>query len=88
MGKDRTTERYGQTWTWRQDYTGHWVSTAGLLVSIFPPSGDANEWLVVNGYGKSHRFTGEDAEERAFCVAEGFTRQSSIGDLDDSANKS
>jgi hypothetical protein len=77
MDKDteRNMERYGQTWSLRENYTRYWVSTKGRPVSVFPASGDVTDWLVVDGFGKSHRLIGDDAGERAFAIGEAFTRQ-------------
>ncbi len=77
-------ERFGQVWEWREKnllMTGHWKSTAGNLVFIFPPPDDSAEWWINIMDEDVLNFTGEDAEKRAFCVAECFTRQDRRGDF-------
>lgn len=85
MDKEKNIERYGQTWRHCDNYSGYWVSTKGRPVSIYPPSGDATDWLVVDGFGNPHKLTGDDAEGRAFSIGEAFTRQGSLSDLGGSA---
>ena len=54
----------------------YWKSTSGKEVIIIPSSKYSSLWFVfVVPDGELLCFTGEDVEQRAFCVAEGYTRQ-------------
>jgi hypothetical protein len=54
-----------------------WLSTSGQKVEVVPPEVLGEPWLVVlrDQGNSSMELVGHDAEERAFCVAEVFTRQ-------------
>ncbi len=71
----------GHVWAWESDheiYRGHWMSTKGNIVRIFPPRGMYLYWTVYvkgNPGREFHRLSGSHAEERAFVIAEAFTRQ-------------
>ncbi len=55
----------------------HWESTAGNKVWIIPSERHNESWFVyVVTTRRLDEFTGEDAEERAFCTAEVYTHQS------------
>ncbi len=72
--------KYGQTWKWYGFYKkgtlrGHWESTKGNPVLIFPPFENLLWEIVIAPSQESYSFRGKNAKERAFCVAEVFTRQ-------------
>lgn len=78
QGTEKRVEKYGHTWKWREpngDMRGHWESTEGNLVMIFPPNAQIDYWSILEDHEVTHKFSGDDAEERAFSVAEAFTRQ-------------
>lgn len=54
-----------------------WTNLEGIRkVQVFSPSSfNDNSWRIITEYGQVLDFTGKDAEDRAFCVAEGLTRQ-------------
>lgn len=81
MKSGDTKAAWGHLWRWCTDAPGmlpHWQSTKGNVVRIFPPLKERHPWQVVV-YGvaddaKSCEVVGDDAENRAFCIAEGYTR--------------
>ena len=75
-------EAYGHTWEWRGSnptMRRHWKSTSGNLVLIFPPTETISSWYVNVCDDECYELTGKDVEDRAFCVAETYTRQSREG---------
>lgn len=85
-----TRQEYGCTWRWCTNVLidtarlrDHWRSMSGSVVRIFPPdiADDAWEVAVFDDPGvipeqrDIHTLTGSDAENRAFAIAEGYTRQ-------------
>ena len=84
----RTFKKFGQVWKWYSNYRKngwreHWESTNGNAVEIFPPEKYTTYWWVFvypskDSQGTRHGFSGRDAGERAFIVAEVFTRQQSL----------
>lgn len=55
---------------------GAWSTTKGNKVFVIPPLKPEDPWKVeVYATRKVHDLTGEDVEKRAFCIAEGFSRQ-------------
>ncbi len=70
---DRTD--YGHRFQWLGE---SWFSTSGQKVEVIPPKTlDDRWWIVLHDQPtvEPMDFRGEDAEGRAFCVAEGYTRQ-------------
>lgn len=66
---------YGQTFKWCPR-SGFWRSTSGKReVHVVPPKRGRSWRVVVPSLQKSQDLTGENAEARAFSVAEGYTRQ-------------
>ncbi len=68
----------GHTWVWREADSciqGHYKSTSGNLVMVFPPNDQSDSWHVVVEDDETHDFVGDNAEERAFAAAETYTRQ-------------
>lgn len=68
-------DEYGMFFMWDESL-GFWYSTSGRLVVVVPPTVQRKWWTCVVA-NRLLEFSGDDAEERAFCVAEGFTRQPS-----------
>ena len=59
-------------------YRGHWQTTSGNLVRVFPPDEFYKCWTeyINDEAGEDlHRMIGHDAEARAFCGAEVYSRQ-------------
>ncbi len=53
-----------------------WKTTSGKLVYVWPPYGEITFWRVeVLSTGTIETVEGEDAEKRAFSIAERFSRQ-------------
>jgi len=74
--KDRT--EFGHKWKWQKADSimrGHWKSGKGNLVRVFPPCGSVTSWLVTVCDEENYKLTGQNAEQRAFAIAEPFTRQ-------------
>ncbi|GEM_PF-6806156 len=66
---------WGHRFIWNNEHAG-WESTSGNKVVVLPPSASEKHWrLAVAHLEQTYDFSGEDAERRAFCVAEGYTRQ-------------
>lgn len=72
-------KEYDHDWVWENGTVNvirsHWKSSKGNLVRVYPPSDEIDHWFVTVCDMDGHKFTGEDAETRAFAVAEGYTRQ-------------
>lgn len=83
---------YGHVFMWFRDqifvfnhsdgsiilYRGHWQTTSGNLVMVFPPDAKNNCWItyINDEAGEDiHHMIGYDAEARAFCGAEVYSRQ-------------
>ncbi len=68
----------GHVWIWRnigEFFRGHWKSTEGNPVNVFPPGVAFDCWMVYGGIGideEVFKLGGPDAEKRAFVVAEGL----------------
>lgn len=74
----RTLRKWGANWEWVDEDNirrGHWKSTSGNLVLIFPPDVQYKDWLVSVCDEEVHKIQGGDAEERAFSDGEAYTRQ-------------
>jgi len=69
---DRT--EFGHLFHW-DEHERAWVSTSGNKVLVLPPDTPTQPWLLMVEDDEPIRFSGHDAEKRAFVVAEGFTRQ-------------
>lgn len=67
---------YGHTFREDSFFPGTWCSTEGNAVIVTKPRKDKKNWEVfVVATNKTLEMSGEDAERRAFCVAEIFTKQ-------------
>jgi len=77
MLSGETRKEFGHVWSWQPEgkRRGHWQSTDGNLVRVFPPSDSLNFWYVTICDAEQHRLTGSNVEQRAFCIAEVYTRQ-------------
>lgn len=60
----------------------HWRSISGAIVEVYPyyPTDFWNDEgpvpaIIVRPDGKTHNFSGEDAMERAWTIAEAFRKQ-------------
>lgn len=87
--KRKTFEKFGRVWFWYGDgkkvitgellRRGHWENTKGTLVEVYPRRGKIRVWFIeVHVSSKDirrYKFYGKDAGERAFAVAELFSRQ-------------
>jgi len=69
----------GHSWEWQPGTSlmaGHWKSTSGNLVRVFPaPFPVGLSWFVTVCDEEKLEFSGEKMRLRAFAVAEGYTRQ-------------
>ena len=66
---------FGHNFKWNTE-TREWETTTGRKVLITPPNKFNTYWYVsVPSTGTCLPFCGDDAEKRAFCVAEGYSRQ-------------
>lgn len=66
---------FGHKFRWNAE-TNNWETTAGREVLVRPPSKLSAYWYVsVPSTGTQLPFCGADAEKRAFCVAESYSRQ-------------
>ena len=71
--RDRT--EFGHLFKWNAQ-TREWETTTGRKVFVRAPDTLNLFWLVrVPSTGVNQPLTGEDAEERAFCIAEVYSRQ-------------
>lgn len=67
---------YGHTFRRDPLFPRSWTSTEGNLVIVTEPDEETSNWKVlVVATDTVLEMSGEDAEGRAFCVAELFTRQ-------------
>lgn len=66
-------EEQGQTFRWRP-YGNFWHSSVGGLVLVFPPRNPNKPWRVLSSHGE-YEVQGEDAEKRAFVVADSYAHQ-------------
>ncbi len=70
-------KEFGHQFVWLKR-PGCWCSTSGQSVMVVPPSdvGSREPWLcIVPGQIRVEEFIGHQAEQRAFSVAEAYTRQ-------------
>jgi hypothetical protein len=66
---------FGHDFKWNAE-SGEWETTSGRKVYVRPSNPDNSYWVIrVPSTYTEHTFTGNDAEARAFCVAEGYSRQ-------------
>ncbi len=66
---------FGHKFKWSYD-TWRWETTAGRKVFVSPPLVPGHYWYVtVPSTGVDLPLSGTDAENRAFCIAEGYSRQ-------------
>ncbi len=66
---------YGHKFIWLAN-GNHWKSTSGQDVRVYPPTEKNPDWMVkIPTQERAFPLRGDDVEKRAFCVAEGFTRQ-------------
>lgn len=76
MAKDRI--MYGHLFVWNEELRA-WESTSGNRVCVLPPDNNNPDWrIAVEHLEQTLRFTGENTEERAFCLAELYTRQTGV----------
>lgn len=77
--ENRYRKEWGHVFKWNYE-TQEWETTTGRQVFIKVPNAEEEDkdkiWLIrVPGTKINMPFIGEDAEQRAFCVAEGYSRQ-------------
>ncbi len=54
----------------------YWVADSASRVAVVPPSLPGEPWIVSANGRHLNRLTGDDAEDRAFCVAATYARSS------------
>ncbi len=74
--RDRT--EYGQLFKWNPE-SCEWETTTGRKIFVkFVGEFGTTWWFVrVPHAREEHQLVGDDAEQRAFCVAESYSRQQS-----------